>query len=144
MNVVVMIGNITKEPEIAYTKTDKMVAKWSIAVNHSKKDDGAMFFNCIAYGDLAKLMDQYAYKGMKVCVQGELHSRVYENKDNQKITYTEIICREVQFLSKKQDENTPTRNQGGLHHDNKTFAIYEEPAVDDYQQPVISSDDLPF
>jgi single-strand DNA-binding protein len=139
MNVVVMIGNITKEPEIAYTKTDKMVAKWSIAVNHTKKEDGAMFFNCIAYGDLAKLMDQYSYKGMKVCVQGELHSRVYENAQNQKVNYVEIICREVQFLSRKEEpKQSQSKHQEENYFDKEEV---ETPAITTVQ---FSNDDLPF
>lgn len=126
MNNIILIGNLTKDPELAVTNSGLSVCKFSIAVNRSfSKTNEVDFFNVVTWRGLAENCHQYLSKGKKVAVQGRVENRNYEDKQGNKRYATEIVANEVQFLSPVTENTTP--QQG-------TF---------DQLVPV-SGDDLPF
>ncbi len=102
MNKVVLIGNLTRDPELRQTANGVAVCSFSIAVNRRFKgaDGNAVtdFFNVVTWRATAENCGKFLTKGKKVAVSGELQNRQYES-DGAKRTVTEIVADEVQFLS---------------------------------------------
>jgi single-strand DNA-binding protein len=114
MNHCILIGNLTKDPELKTTPSGVSVCAFSIAVNRPHKGaDGNRevdFLNIITWRGLAENCAKYLAKGKKVAVTGEIQNRSYEDKDGNKRYTTEIIASSVDFLSTEQQESEqPTR-----------------------------------
>ena len=106
MNKVILTGNLTRDPEIRTTATDKTVATMGLAVRRGwkKTDDNqpdADFFNIVAWEKLAEFCRNYLMKGSKIIVEGRLQTRSYEAKDGTKRTITEVVANEIEFASSK-------------------------------------------
>ena len=105
MNKVILIGNLTKDPEVRTINNGTYVTTFSIAVNRKyKAQDGSQitdFFDIVAWRQLAELCGKYLEKGRKVGIVGELQTRSYEAKDGTKRYVTEIVASEVEFLTPK-------------------------------------------
>ena len=114
LNTIVLIGRLTRDPELRYTSTGTAVVNFGIAVNRgfkSKVPDAptADFFNVTCWNRLAEIVAEYMVKGRLVAVQGRLQSRTAE-KDGQRRTYVEIVADTVKFLESKdsvQDDEKP-------------------------------------
>lgn len=109
MNKITIIGNLTRDPEIAETPTGVTVCKFAVAVNRNYKDDNGEvvtdFFNVVAWRTLAETCGKYLRKGKKVAIVGTLQNRSYTDRDGIKRYVTEIIAEEAEFLTPKtQDE----------------------------------------
>lgn len=104
-NKVIMIGNLTRDPELRYTPTSVPVANFGIAVNRvyknkqGEKQEEVNFFNVVAWTRKAELCAEYLHKGSPVMVEGRLASRSWEDKEGGKRNTVEIVAENVQFLS---------------------------------------------
>ena len=111
MNIVILSGRLTKDPDIRYTNSKKAVASFSLAVDDGKDKDGnrkTQFLNCVAWEKTAELLDQYFKKGDGLTVNGKLTSRAYE-KDGRKQYVTEVLVSGTEFpLSKKEAKPADT------------------------------------
>ena len=106
MNKVIVIGNLTKDPEIRITNSGKKVASFSIAVNEGKDSSGqdlVQYFNLSAWERLAEILEQYVKKGTKVAVVGKLQNRSWDKQDGTKGYATDIVVRELEILTSKMD-----------------------------------------
>ena len=103
MNLVMLLGRLTKDPEIRYSQGDQgtEVASFTLAVDRKVKRDGqptADFINCKAFGKTAEIVRLYTQKGKQVAVTGEIQTGSYTNKEGRKVYTTDIICNQVQLL----------------------------------------------
>lgn len=109
MNKVILIGNLTKPPELRTTGSGTSICTFSIAVNRKyRAQDGSQstdFFEIVVWRKLAENCARWLDKGKKVAVMGELQTRSYEAKDGSRRHVTEIVADEVEFLTPKQDAN---------------------------------------
>ena len=106
MNKAIMMGRLTRDPEIRYSQGQNAtaVASFSIAVDRRFKRDGepdADFFNCTAFGKQAEFVEKYLKKGVKVVVSGRVQNDNYTNKDGQKVYSTRIMVDEIEFAESK-------------------------------------------
>jgi single-strand DNA-binding protein len=105
MNKVIIIGNLTKDPEIRNTKTGKTCASLTVAVDRKFKNaDGKHetdFFPVVAWGRTGELCAQYLVKGNSVGIEGRIQTRSYEAQDGTRRYVTEIVADEVDFLTSK-------------------------------------------
>jgi single-strand DNA-binding protein len=106
MNKVILIGRLTRDPELRFTPgTGNAVSTFSLAVNRNfKNKDGqveADFINIVVWGKLAEVVANNLTKGRQVAVSGRLQIRNYEGNDGQKKYVTEVVAEDVQFLDKK-------------------------------------------
>ncbi len=115
VNKVILIGNITRDPAIKSTESDKKIALFTIATNrYYKTADGEQkseseFTNCVAWGSLAERCEQFLTKGKLVYAEGRLKTRVIEKDDWTKMYKTEIVVSNIIFLNKRSDfEETET------------------------------------
>ncbi len=108
LNKVMIIGNLTRDPEIAETPTGVTVCKFAVAVNRNYKDDNGEvvtdFFNIVAWRKLAETCGRYLAKGKKVAIVGTLQNRSYTDKDGIKRYVTEIIAEEAEFLTPRSED----------------------------------------
>ncbi len=108
LNKVMLIGNLTRDPEMRYTPQGTAVTTFGIATNRSWKTDTgevkeeADFHKLVAWNKLAEICSQLLRKGMKVYVEGRLQTRSYTGQDNVQRTVTEIVIEDMMILTPKQ------------------------------------------
>ena len=101
MNKVILVGNLTRDPELKYTQSGKAYARAGIAVNRPfSKDKAVDFFNLVIWNKLAELCDKYLSKGSKVIVEGHIQTGSYE-KDGVKHNTFDIIVENLEFADSK-------------------------------------------
>ena len=104
MNKVLLVGNLTKAPELRYTQSGKATARMSIAINQGYGDKQTTdFFNLVAWEKTAELCDKFLSKGSKILVEGRLNNNNYE-KDGVKHYGVDVIVNSIEFLDKKKFE----------------------------------------
>ena len=101
MNLVVLLGRPTADPEVRYTPDGKMVATFTLAVDRIK--EGADFIRCQAWEKRAEFIQKYITKGKKILVDGRIRTGSYTDKDGKKIYTTDVIINGVEFAEKKDD-----------------------------------------
>lgn len=106
MNKVILMGRLTRDPEIRYSSgaTSTAVASFSIAVDRRFKREGepdADFFNCTAFGKQAEFVERYLKKGVKIVVVGRVQNDNYTNKEGQKVYSVRIMVDEMEFAESK-------------------------------------------
>ena len=106
MNKVILIGRLTRDPEIRYSTGANATAigSFSIAVDRRFKRDGepdADFFNCTAFGKQAEFVERYLKKGIKLVVVGRVQNDTYTNKEGQKVYNVRIMVDELEFAESK-------------------------------------------
>lgn len=122
MNKVILMGRLTRDPEVRYTQGDNAsaVARFSLAVDRRFKKDGeqtADFINCVAFGKTGEFIEKYGRKGTKFVVEGHIQTGSYTNKDGQKVYTTDVVVEQVEFAESKaasgqngnQSSSAPTR-----------------------------------
>lgn len=106
MNKVILMGRLTRDPEIRYSQGDNAmaIARYTLAVNRRFKRDGeqaADFINCVSFGKIAEFAEKYLHQGTKIVVAGRIQTGSYTNKDNQKVYTTDVVIEECEFAESK-------------------------------------------
>jgi single-strand DNA-binding protein len=144
INRVVLVGRLTRDPELRRTANDTPVASFTLAVdNRGKPQDGqktASFIPCVVWNAQADNVAKFVRKGSLVGIEGRLNQRSYDRKDGTKAQVIEVICDSVQFLETK---NSTERVEAVSDTTQKA----EEPVKDDSKNLDhidVPDDDLPF
>ena len=107
MNFVVLVGRLTREPDVRYTAGEKpmAVARYTLAVDRrGRKQDGqqsADFISCVAFGTNAEFAKNYLHKGTKIAVNGRIQTGSYVNKDGNTVYTTDVIVENHEFVESK-------------------------------------------
>ena len=106
MNKVILVGRLTRDPEVRYPQDDSAaVAKYTLAVDRKFKRDNeptADFIPCVGFGRLAEFAEKYFHQGMRVSVSGRIQTGSYtNNKDNRQVYYTEVVIEEQEFAESR-------------------------------------------
>lgn len=107
MNKLILMGRLTRDPEIRYSQGDSQLAigKFSIAVDRKFKKQGdtvtADFFNCTAFGKQAEFVEKYLKQGTKIVVIGRIQNDNYTNKEGQKVYSVQVMVEEIEFAESK-------------------------------------------
>jgi len=103
MNKVLIVGRLTRDPEVRYTQSGKAVASFTVAVNRrfGSGNQTADFIPVVAWEKLAEIVSTYTQKASQVLVEGRLQVRNYEAQDGSKRYVTEIVAQEVEFMGTK-------------------------------------------
>lgn len=107
MNKLIMMGRLTKDPEIRYNNEGKAIARFSLAVDRNYKDAPTDFFNMVSFDKTAQFIENYIHKGSKILVEGKLQNNNYE-KDGKKVYANQIIADRIEFCESKNANNTQT------------------------------------
>ncbi len=136
MNKVILLGRLTKDPEVRYTQTNNtLVASFTLAVNRRFVKEGeerqSDFINIVAWGKTGEFCSKYFKKGQQIAVVGRIQTRNWDDEQGQKHYITEVIAEEAYFAETKKDENGTAENQDATN-------------TSDFQVTDNTDDDLPF
>ncbi|MDO4549491.1 MAG: single-stranded DNA-binding protein [Clostridia bacterium] len=145
MNKVILIGNLTRDPELRTTSTGISVCTFGLAVNRRFQNQQGVrevdFFNVTAWRQTGELCARYLTKGRKCCIVGSVQIRTYDAQDGTKKTVVDVIADEVEFLPSSQsgqrpgdDIPPPPEPTGYMPRSNKPAASAPDP-IDDDQLP---------
>ncbi len=113
LNRAMLIGNLTRDPELRTTNSGQTVASFGVATNHSwtdasgQKQEKAEFHNIVAWGKLAEICGQYLGKGRKVYIEGRLQTREWQAQDGTKRNRTEIVAENMIMLDRAGNGQAP-------------------------------------
>ena len=150
MNKVILIGRLTKDPELRKTPTDVSVVQFTIAVNRAFQQNGerqADFINCIAWRAQAENLARYIKKGGQIAVEGSIQTRSFDDANGVRKYVTEVVCSQITFLKKKKSDsgyNDLSQLEVPPMRENHNSFSQESPFGDIKSNFDISSDDLPF
>ena len=161
INNVVLVGRLTRDPELRKTQTGKSVLSFSCAVNRKFKTETqtADFINCVAWNQTADFLARYATKGALVGIEGRIQTRNYDDKTGNRVYVTEVVCDSVQLLESKAEAERRQSQQGSQGYaqgGGQSFSqgggqsYYPDSSSGDLDEEFggptldISSDDLPF
>lgn len=130
INNVVLVGRLTRDPELKYTGNNIAVASFSLAVNRNFKDANgereADFINCVIWRQQAENLANWAKKGVLIGITGRIQTRSYENQQGQRVYVTEVVAENFQMLESRaareggsgnggynQQPQTPSNSRGG-------------------------------
>jgi single-strand DNA-binding protein len=143
LNRVILVGRLTKDPELKYTPNGVAVANFTLAVNrpfsNQQGEKETDFINCVVWRKPAENVANYLKKGSLAGIDGRLQTRSYENNQGQRVYITEVMAESVQFLEPKgggQQQSKPQEPQKN--------SFNADPFANDGQPIDISDDDLPF
>lgn len=132
MNKAQLIGNLTKDVELRNTPSGKMVGSVTLATNKTVTDQAgnknkyATYHNLVIWGKAAEIIAQYAHKGSKLYIEGEIENRSYDGKDGVKRYVTEILVREFEFLdSAKSSDTAPAQKQRQAQQNDEEEIVVE-------------------
>jgi len=158
LNKVMLIGNLTREPEVRETTTGQKVATFSVATNRYWKDangnqnEETEYHDAVAWGKLAEICQAYLKTGTAIYLEGRLKTRSWEGQDGHKRYKTEIIVADLNILSRKRDSDTPSTSDSSSEAPVKNEksddqSAPKEPTADTSnpsEEDSISIEDIPF
>jgi single-strand DNA-binding protein len=108
MNKVILMGRLTRDPEVRYSQGAQplAIARYTLAVDRRGSKQGeqsADFINCIAFGKSGELAEKYLHQGTKIVVTGRIQTGSYTNRDGQKVYTTDVVVEEQEFAENKKN-----------------------------------------
>ncbi len=149
MNKVILMGRLTRDPEVRYSQGDNAtaVARFTLAADRRIKRDNeasADYINCVSFGRSAEFAEKYFRKGTKIVVAGRIQTGSYTNKDGQKVYTTDIVIEEQDFAESK--AASQQNNQAG-EQNRSSSQQRQQPKAQKGSDGFMSADDgeeLPF
>jgi single-strand DNA-binding protein len=138
MNKVIEIGRLARDIDLSYTpQTQTAVGRFTLAVNRRKKEDGADFIRCKAWGKSAETLERYTRKGDRLAIVGRIETGSYPNRDGVTVYTNEVVVEEFEFLETKHvDKPAKTETAPPVHHQEQFDDL-----PDSFEQ---AEDDMPF
>ena len=134
LNRVVLVGRMTRDPELRSTGTGTAVTSFTIAMNRNFTSQNgerqADFIPCVVWNKAAENVARYCSKGSLVGVDGRLQSRQYENQDGRRVTVVEVVCDSVQFLETRSQASNRQVQQPAQPQNNFNDAFYDMNGMD--------------
>ena len=146
MNKAVLVGRLTRDPEVRYSQGDNTtaVARYTVAVDRRFKRDGeptADFIPCVVFGRSAEFAEKYFRQGMRVSVSGRIQTGSYTNKDGMKVYTTEVIVEEQEFAESRAESEA----NRGMYQQSAPSPAPSAPAGDGFMNiPDGIDEELPF
>lgn len=146
MNKVILMGRLTRDPEVRYSQGENAtaVARYTLAVdrryNRNNDEQSADFINCVAFGRNGEFAEKYLRKGTKIAATGRIQTGSYTNKDGVRVYTTEVVIEEQEFAESK---NSSSASNGGFIGGNNAPAMQD--AGDGFMNiPDGIDEELPF
>jgi single-strand DNA-binding protein len=145
LNRVVLVGRLTKNPELKYTPSGVAVANFTLAVNRNFKnaqgETEADFINCTVWRKPAENVANFLKKGSLAGVDGKIQTRNFEGQDGKRVYITEVVAESVQFLEPRGQSSNQSSNQNTNQPQTR---VDNDPFANDGTPIDLSDDDLPF
>ncbi len=149
INNVVLVGRLTRDPELRYTPQNQAVGTFGLAVNRQFKNANgereADFINCVIWRQQAENLAKFAKKGALIGITGRIQTRNYENQQGQKVYVTEVVADTFQMLESNKTQGQQTSKPQAQNKKLQAPDPFKAPAADPFAGGnEISDDDLPF
>lgn len=151
MNKVILMGRLTREPEIRYSTGENQttIARYTLAVDRRFKrpgdDQTADFINCVVFGRGAEFAENYLHQGTKIVAVGRIQTGSYTNKDGQRVYTTDVIVEEQEFAESKAAAAGNSGNMGGYQQAAPSRPEPTQAAGDGFMNiPDAIDEELPF
>ena len=156
MNKAILIGRLTKDPELRTTPTGRNVCQFSIAINRTyttaSGERETDFINCVVWDKQAENLSKYQKKGNQIAVEGRIQTRNYDDKDGKKVYVTEVLANSITFLDSKGSSSALSNLPEPPMSDEKeiipdaleTVSVETDPFEAFGDAVEISDNDLPF
>lgn len=151
LNRVILIGRLTRDPELRYTPSGTAVTQFTLAVDrpytNQQGEREADFINIVTWRRLAETCANYLSKGRLTAVEGRIQVRHYENNEGRRVYVTEVVADNVRFLESSSNVNrseSSMQPMRSVSDDPIGFGGSDDPFIDDGKPIDISDDDLPF
>lgn len=131
MNKAILLGRLTKDPEIRYTDDNLAVARYTLAIDRRYKKDGeqsADFIRCMTFGKSAEFAEKYLKKGTKIAVSGRIQTGSYKDKDDRTVYTTDVVVEEHDFAGAKSDSSSNNQEPAQQADD---FVQYDPDDIDE-------------
>jgi len=156
VNQVILLGNLTRDPELRQTPSGQSVVSFSLALNRAYKDQSGEwqevtdYIDIVAWGPLAERVAQYLHKGRRALVQGRLQSRSWE-QDGQKRSKVEVLANDVTFVDSRGEGGDGGSGGGGApasaagsSSNSNSSKKKKDDTIEDIGDEPINLDDIPF
>lgn len=147
MNKTFLVGRLTKDPELNYTKSELAICNFTVAVNRSftnaQGEREADFINVVVYRKQAENVKKYCAKGSLVGIDGRIQTRNYDNQEGKKVYVTEVVADNVTFLSNKKDGQAGITPQE-VEREVQNNKMPDEPFADFGETIELSEEDIAF
>lgn len=141
MNFVVLIGNLTADPEVRASQNGMTIARYTLAVQRRGKDKGADFIRCTALDKAGDFASRYLHKGTKIGIIGSIHTDSYDDRNTgRKVYTTEVNVREHYFVESRSDTHNSTENRS----EGDTHGNIQSQMNDGFMSIVEGQEGLPF
>jgi len=136
MNVICLIGRLTKEPDLRYTASNIPVCRFTIAVDRKYAGEGQQktdFINCVAWRSTAEFVSKYFDKGVRIGVTGSLQINTWENEEGKKMYSAEVLVNSIDFADGKKDVSTSAQPKVKVNksEDEPQFIVLDDGDWDD-------------
>ncbi len=114
MNKAILMGRLTRDPEVRYTDNGNSIARFTLAVDRRFKREGepdADFISCVSFGKSAEFAEKYFKQGTKIAITGRIQTGSYTNKDGQKVYTTDVVIEEQEFAESKSSSGSESGYQ---------------------------------
>lgn len=142
INKVILVGRITKDPEVKYTTSNIAVSTFTLAVPRAFSDNSGEratdFIQCVVWRKQAENLAKYVKKGALLGVEGRIQNRSYETPEHERRYITEVVCDAIQFLDTRTEVEANSYNSPDGNNNN------EDPLFNSSKKLDVSEDDLPF
>lgn len=148
MNKAILMGRLTRDPEVRYTQGEEAlcIARFTLAVDRNQKrqegDQNADFINCVSFGKRAQWCEKWLRKGIKVTLSGRIQTGSYTNREGVKVYKTEIVVEEIEFAESKAaaggsgtSGNGSRQQDGGNHFETDEYGFMNIPEGMDEELP---------
>ena len=148
MNKVILIGRLTRDPELRRSNTGMAICSFSVAVNRGfagqNNEPQTDFINCVCFDKQAENLSRYMTKGRLISVDGRIQSRSYDNQEGKRVYVTEVVATNIQYLESKSATQGTTNNYNNNSYNNApsndvTPFDFEQPSA-----PTVEVDNDPF
>lgn len=127
MNNVILMGRLTRDPELKYSQAGKAYCRFTVAINREFNREEADFINCLAFGKTAEAIAEWLGKGRRIALQGRIQTGNYENKNGDKVNTFEVVADKFEFVDSARSETSK----------NQSYSNNNDDVLDD-------NDDFPF
>lgn len=145
INQVILMGRLTRDPEVRTTTTGKTIASFSLAVDRGGQDDQADFFDITAWEKLGELVSQYLSKGRRCLVQGRLRQDSWDDKETgKKRSKVEVVATDVTFLDGPTGDNAGAPTNYSNDSSSKPTKKSDDVVIEDIDDKPIDLSEIPF
>ncbi len=145
INQVILMGRLTRDPEVRTTSTGKTIASFSLAVDRGGQEDATDFFDITAWEKLGELVSQYLSKGRRCLVQGRLRQDSWDDKETgKKRTKIEVVATDVTFLDGPNSDNSSGSSNYAPKTGNTSSKKPDDVVIEDIDDKPIDLSEIPF